>query len=102
MTSMKDREEGFERKFAHDEELRFKAEARRNRLLGEWLSSLTGVDAERCIESLIAADFEEGGDMDVFRKLRSDLDSAGVEVSDEELRNKMNELMALALEEVRN
>ena len=98
---MKDREEGFERKFAHDEELRFKAEARRNRLLGEWLSSLTGVAEETCIQGLIAADFEEGGDSDVFRKLRSDLDSANVEVTDDELRNKMNECMSLAIEQIK-
>lgn len=75
--SMKDREEGFERKFAFDEELRFKATARRNKLLGLWAAEKlgkSGEDAEAYAKTVVIADFEEAGDEDVFRKIRKDLD----------------------------
>lgn len=105
MSSMKDRENAFENKFAHDAELRFKAEARRNRLLGHWAAELlgkTGEDADAYAKEVIRADFEEAGDEDVFRKVRGDFDAAGVAQSDNQLRRKMDELMAEAIEQIRN
>jgi len=82
MTTFDDRKDKFENKFAHDAELRFKAEARRNKLLGLWAAGLmgkTGDDAEAYAKEVIKADFEEAGDEDVFRKLRKDFDAAGVD-----------------------
>lgn len=103
MASMKDREEGFERKFAHDEELRFKATARRNKLLGMWTAEKlgkTGADAEAYAKEVVAADFEEAGDEDVFRKVRGDLDKAGVTVSDHQIRHAMAELLDTAVKQI--
>jgi hypothetical protein len=103
--SMKDREEGFERKFAFDEELRFKATARRNKLLGLWAAEKlgkSGEDAEAYAKSVVIADFEEAGDDDVFRKVRKDFDNAGVDQSDHQIRRTMDELMAQAVEAVKN
>jgi hypothetical protein len=105
MTSMKEREEGFERKFAHDEELRFKAMARRNKLLGLWAAEKlgkTGADADAYALEVVNADFEEAGDEDVFRKVRGDLDAAGVAMSDEQLRSKMLELLQQAVTSIQN
>ena len=105
MANMKDREEGFERKFAHDEELRFKAMARRNRLLGQWAAEKlgkSGDEADAYAKEVVMADFEEAGDEDVVRKLRGDFDGAGVTVSDHQIRRTMDELMAKALEDVKN
>ncbi len=103
--SMKDREEGFERKFAFDEELRFKATARRNKFLGLWAAEKlgkSGEDAEAYAKSVVIADFEEAGDEDVFRKVRKDFDNAGVDQSDHQIRRTMEELMARAVEAVKN
>lgn len=101
MASLEDRGDGFEKKFAHDAELKFKAEARRNKLLGEWAAELLGRDdKEAYAKEVIMSDFEEAGDEDVFRKVRGDLDAAGVSLSDEDLRTKMNELLALAVEQI--
>lgn len=101
MTSLKDREKGFENKFAHDAELKFKAEARRNRLLGEWAAEKMGhEDPAAYAREVVQADFEEAGDEDVFRKVRGDFDAKGVSVSDEELRMKMRELLVIAAEQV--
>ena len=105
MSNMKDREKAFENKFAHDAELKFKAEARRNKLLGLWAAELlgkTGEEAENYAKSVILADFEEAGDDDVFRKVRADFDSAGVEQSDHQLRRKMDELLVIAAEQIQN
>ena len=105
MSNMKDREEGFERKFAFDEELRFKATARRNKLLGLWAAEKlgkSGEDAEAYAKSVVIADFEEAGDDDVFRKVRKDFDNAGVDQSDHQIRRTMDELMAQAVEAVKN
>ena len=105
MVDMKDREEGFERKFAHDEELRFKATARRNRLLGHWAAEKlgkTGDAADAYAKEVVVADFEEAGDDDVFRKLRADFDAAGATVSDHQIRRTMEELLAQAIEQVKN
>ncbi|MEM9106941.1 MAG: DUF1476 domain-containing protein, partial [Pseudomonadota bacterium] len=89
MSGMDERSDAFENKFAHDEELRFKAEARRNKLLGLWAAELLGKegeDAEAYAKEVVLADFEEAGDNDVFRKVRADFDAAGVEQSDHQLR----------------
>ena len=105
MSSMKDREEGFERKFAHDEELRFKANARRNRALGIWAAGKlgkSGADAEAYAKDVVVSDIEEAGDHDVFRKIRKDFDAAGVEQSDHQIRRTMDELMAEAIAQINN
>lgn len=103
MNTMKDRENAFENKFAHDEELRFKAMARRNKLLGLWAAEKlgrTGDDAEAYAKEVIVADFQEAGDDDVFRKVRADFDAAGVDQSDHQLRRTMDELLDQAVAEV--
>lgn len=103
MTTFDKREEGFEAKFARDETLRFKAEARRNKLLGLWAAEKlgkTGEAAQEYAKSVVAADFEEAGDEDVFRKIRSDFDAAGVTESDHQIRRTMTELMATAVEQI--
>ncbi len=103
MSGMSDREKAFENKFAHDQELKFKAEARRNKLLGLWAAELIGKeDAAAYAKEVIAADFEEAGDEDVFRKIRSDIDVAGVELSDEKIRAKMVELLAVAVDQIQS
>jgi hypothetical protein len=105
MIDMKDREEGFERKFAFDEELRFKASARRNRALGMWAAEKlgkSGADAEAYAKQVVVADIEEAGDHDVFRKIRKDFDEAGVDQSDHQIRRTMNDLMAQAIEQIKN
>ena len=94
MTTFDKREEGFEKKFALDEELRFKANARRNRLLGMWAAGkmgLSGPDADAYAKEVVVADFEEAGDDDVFRKIRKDFDAKGVAQSDQEIRKTMTE-----------
>lgn len=105
MTTFDKREEGFEKKFAHDEELRFKANARRNKLLGAWIAEklgLTGADAEAYAKSVVVADFDEAGDEDVFRKVRADLDAKGKsDITDQVLRQTMNELLSRAVEEIK-
>ena len=93
MSSFDDREKGFEKKFAHDEELQFKISARKNKYLGECASSILGHKDEKekeYIQSVIKADFAEAGDDDVFRKLKEDLKNHNI--SDEEIRAKMDEL----------
>lgn len=105
MTSMKDREEGFERKFVFDEELRFKANARRNRALGHWAAEKlgkTGGDAEAYAKEVVMADVEEAGEHDMFHKIRADFDAAGVDQSDHQIRRTMDELMAQSIAHIRN
>ena len=100
MSTMKDREEGFERKFAFDEELRFKATARRNKMLGLWAAEKlgkSGDEAEAYAKEVIISDIEEAGDHDVFRKVRKDFDDAGVQQSDHQIRRTMDELLAQAM-----
>lgn len=103
MTTFDKRQEGFEAKFAHDEELKFKATARRNKLLGLWAAEklgLSGEQAEAYAKTVVKADFEEPGDEDVFRKVRSDFDARGVDQSDHQIRRTMEELMAKAVTEL--
>jgi hypothetical protein len=104
MTTFDKREEGFEKKFAHDEELRFKANARRNKLLGLWAAEkmgLSGPAADAYAKDLVVADFEEAGEDDVFRKLRKDFDSKGVAQSDQEIRKAMVDLMGQAIDQIK-
>jgi hypothetical protein len=103
MTSFDKREDGFEKKFAHDEDLRFKAEARRNRLLGLWVAEklgLSGDAAKDYAKAVVAADFEEAGDADVVRKVMGDLAAKGIAMTEAPLRAKMDELMAQAIAQV--
>ena len=103
MTTFDKRQEGFEKKFAHDEEMRFKAIARRNKLLGLWAAEKLGkADAAAYAAEVVAADVEEAGDEDVFRKVRADFDAAGVAVSDEDLRKQMVDLLATAVDQISN
>jgi hypothetical protein len=104
MTTFDKREEGFEKQFAHDEELRFKANARRNKLLGLWAAGklgLTGADADAYAKEVVVADFEEAGDNDVFNKIRKDFDAKGVEQSDHQIRRTMTELMEQAVASIK-
>ena len=104
MTTFDKREEGFEKQFAHDEELRFKATARRNKLLGHWAAEklgLSGAEAEAYAKSVVMADFEEPGDHDVLRKIRKDFDEKGVEQSDHQISRVMSELMAKAVIDIK-
>jgi hypothetical protein len=104
MTTFDKREEGFEKKFAHDEELRFKANARRNKMLGMWAAEklgLTGAEAEAYAKEVVMADFEEAGDHDVFRKVRKDFDAKGVVQSDHQIRRTMNDLMEVAVAQIK-
>jgi hypothetical protein len=105
MSNMKERQEGFERKFAFDEELRFKATARRNKMLGLWAAEKlgkSGADAEAYAKEVVVSDIEEAGDHDVFRKVRRDFDAAGIDQSDHQIRRTMDELMAAAIEQVKS
>ena len=93
MSSFDEREKGFEKKFAHDEELQFKVSARRNKYIGKWASKILGYNPDQekeYIQSVIKADFAEAGDEDVFRKIKEDLKNNNI--SDEDIRKKMDEL----------
>lgn len=102
MTTFDKREEGFEKKFAHDEELRFKAMARRNKLLGLWAAGLLGkssAEADAYAKEVVMSDFEKPGDDDVLHKLAKDLAAKGV--SEQQIRAQMNEMLAQAVEQIK-
>ena len=102
--SLDDRRKGQEGKFAHDAELRFRAEARRNKLLGLAVAEMlgkSGDDAAAYAKEVVAADFEEAGDDDVVRKVLADLTAGGVAMTEADLRAKMTDLMDVAIEQVR-
>ena len=104
MTTFDKREEAFEQQFAHDEELRFKATARRNKLLGLWAAEklgLKGAEADSYALSVVMSDFEETGDHDVMHKIRKDFDAKGVAQSDHQISREMNELMAKAIADIK-
>jgi hypothetical protein len=104
MTTFDNRKDAAEKKYAHDAELEFKANARRNKLLGLWVAEKigkTGAEAEAYARSVVMADFEEAGDDDVFRKIRADLDAASIDESDNVIRRTMDELFARAVEEIK-
>lgn len=103
MTTFDSRERGYENKFAHDEDLRFRAESRRNKALAEWAGAklgLTGDALEAYVKEVRKADLAEKGDDDVFRKVKGDFEAKGVAVSDVEIRSFMNEALAKAVSEV--
>jgi hypothetical protein len=105
MTTFDKREEGFERKFALDEEMKFRATARRNKLLGQWAAEklgISGAEAEAYVKAVVASDFEEAGDDDVFRKIRKDFDAKKVEQSDHQIRRTMDELFGKALQQLQS
>ena len=98
MSTFEDRKKSFEKKFAHDEELKFKVDARKNKYIAQWVSKILGYDEEKekfYIQSVIKADFQEAGDEDVFRKIKVDLKDHNI--SDDEIRKKMNELNEKAM-----
>ena len=104
MTTFDKREEGFEKQFAHNEELKFKAMARRNKLLGLWAAEklgLTGAAADTYAKEVVVADFEEAGDDDVFRKVRKDFDAKAVAQPDPQIRRTMDELLAQAVAQIK-
>ena len=101
-TTFDKREEGFENKFAHDEELKFKAIARRDKMLGMWAAEklgLSGAQAEAYAKEVVMAEFQ--ADHDIFKKVRGDFDAKNVAVSDQEIRRVMDELMAQAIAQVK-
>jgi hypothetical protein len=104
MTTFDKREEGFEKQFAHDEELKFKATARRNKLLGLWAAEklgLAGADAQAYAKEVVVADIEATGDHDVLGKIAKDFAAKGVSLSDHQIRRTIDELMAKAIAEIR-
>jgi len=104
MSTFDKREEGFEKKFALDEEQKFKAEVRRNKLLGLWAAEKLGMSGDAAsayAKEVVSADFEEAGDQDVQKKVMNDLAAKGVAVTAQELRAKMDELMAQAAAQVK-
>ena len=104
MTTFDKREEGFEKKFALDEEQKFKAEARRNKLLGLWAAEQLGMSGDAATayaREVVAADFEEAGHGDVLRKVMGDLTAKGVAIPEEKVRVKMDELMVQAIAQVK-
>ena len=102
MTTFDDREQAFENQFAHDQDIEFRAVARRNRLLGQWAAGLMGLESvEEYAKAVVKSDFEQPGDEDVLRKVSQDLSGAGVKVSEGEVRSKMDELLAVAREQIK-
>jgi hypothetical protein len=103
MTTFDERKDAYENKFAHDAELKFRAEARRNRLLGHWAAAAlgkTGAEADAYALTIVQADLQEAGDEDVFRRVRADFDAAGVAKSDAEIREQMDVLLVKAAEQI--
>ena len=103
MTSFSDREKSFEKKFAMDEDLKFRAEARRNRLLAQWVAGklgLSGAAVDDYVKAVRKADLVEKGDEDVFRKVRKDLDDKGVRLSDGEWRKAMADFLLEAVQQI--
>lgn len=103
MTTFDDREKGYEKKFAHDAELKFKAESRRNKMLAEWAGpklGISGAALDDYVKAVRKADLLEKGDDDVFRKLKADFAAKGVAISDAELHKQMGEFLAKAVSEI--
>lgn len=105
MSGFDDRENAFENIYAHDQEIEFKAVARRNKLLGLWAAELMGIEGDAAADyakDVVKADFEEAGHEDVFRKVRGDFDARGIEQSDHQIRHKMDQLLEDARQQVRS
>lgn len=104
MAIFEEREKGFEEKFAHDEELQFRVVARRNRLLGLWVAEkmgLTGADAEAYAMDVVASDLDRNGDETVFDRIRGDMHSSGLEISEKRVRSQMQELIDEAHKQIK-
>ncbi len=102
--NMDNREKGFESKFAHDEAMLFKANARRAKLVGLWAAEkmgLSGDEAAAYAKTVVVADLEEAGDKDLFRKIRADFDAKKIEQSDHQIERQIDELMAVAIEQIK-
>ncbi len=105
MTTFNDREKAFEDKYKHDQDLQFKVEVRRNKLLGLWVAELlglSGADAAAYAKEVVSADFEEPGDADVIRKIQGDTQPKNIDLNEDRLRKKMDELMAVAKQQIMN
>lgn len=105
MSSFEKRKDGFERKFAHDQDLEFRATARRNKLLGLWAAEQLGKSGDAAAnyaKEIVKADLEEAGHEDVVRRLRADFDAGNVDQSDHQIRRMMDELMGVAIEQIEN
>ncbi len=103
MTTFSDREKAFEDKYKHDQDLQFKVEVRRNKLLGLWVAEmlgLSGADAESYAKEVVSADFEEPGDADLVRKILGDTAPKNLDLSEHRLRKKMDDLVAVAKEQI--
>jgi len=103
MSTFDERQKGFEKKFEKDQELQFKAQARRNRLLGLWaaeMMGMTGESADAYAKEVVKADFEKPGEEDVFDKIMADLKAKGVAQSDHQVRRKMDELLGVARQQL--
>lgn len=103
MTTFNEREKSFEKKFAMDEELKFKAESRRNRMLAQWAAEklgLSGSAVDDYVKAVRKADLTEKGDDDVFRKVKKDLEDKGVSVPDNDLRKVMSDFLAAAVHQI--
>jgi hypothetical protein len=105
MSEFDKREEGFEKRFALDEELKFKAMARRNKMLGLWAAEklgLSGPEADAYAKEVVMADFEEPGVNDVFNKIRKDFDAKGVTESDQQIRRNMEHFLTQAVAQIKS
>ena len=103
--AFKDREKGYEAKFQLDEELRFKAESRRNKLLGPWLAEafgLKGSDADAYAKEVVLADLDEPGVEDVVRKVMADIEARGLQISEDDIRRKLEDLLHTAAEQLQS
>ena len=103
MSQFDDRKKAFENKFAHDEEINFKANARRNKLLGLWAAEIMGLEGDAAIAygmDVVKADFEEPGEEDVYRKVKGDLDAKNLDVSEHRVRKAMEDLMGEAMSQI--
>ena len=102
MSAFEDREKGFEKKFANDQELEFRAQSRGNRMLGEWAAKKMGLEnADDYVKAVLRAELGQGGEDDVLRKVVQDLAGAGIEVRESEVRSKAEEFLAVAREQVK-
>ncbi|MGE8942513.1 DUF1476 domain-containing protein [Leptospira interrogans] len=103
MTTFDERQKGFEKKFAHDQDLKFKAESRRNKMLGEWAAAklgITGSDVDDYVKAVRKADLAQKGDEDVLKKLHDDFAAKGVSISDQEIRSTMDGFLAKAVQDI--
>ena len=102
MNKFDERQKGFEKKFVKDQEIEFKIEARSNKYLGEWVSSVLGKsneDKQNYIQEIVKADMEEAGKEDVFRKIKKDIQAASIKIEDSEIRNQMEKALSRAKED---